>query len=145
MGETGFLSTSAGFIGDVLARLGRFEEAERMADLAEETAAADDFSSQELWRRIRARIASHHGEHDRALALARAGVALCADTDYTTQHAEARMTLAEVLDAAGRTGEALQEARRAGALYEDKGAAVMVERTRARIADLAGGVSSVAD
>ncbi len=145
MGETGFLSTSAGFLGDVLARLGRFDEAERMADLAEGAAAHDDFSSQELWRRTRARIASHRGDHDRAVELARAGVALCADTDYLTQHAEARMALADVLDAAGRRGDALEEARRAERLYAEKGATGMVERARARIAELTDAASASPD
>src|SRR5207244_2233234 len=46
MGETGYLSTAAGYCAHTAAMLGREEDAERYIDLSRRSAAADDFSSQ---------------------------------------------------------------------------------------------------
>jgi tetratricopeptide (TPR) repeat protein len=132
MGETGFLSTSAGFLARLLAKGGADdEEAERMAELCERSAASDDFSSQALWREARARVLARRGEHESAEVLAREAVLLTDPTDYTIARADARMSLAVVLAAAERPTQAADEVRRALALYEDKGATVPVQRARA--------------
>jgi ATP/maltotriose-dependent transcriptional regulator MalT len=136
MGETGFLSTSAGFMADVLVGAGRTAEAEEMVELCERSAGPDDFSSQALWRRVRARLLVHAGDVERAERLAREDVALVDPTDYTIERAEARRGLADVLAAAGRVGEALGELRQAVVLYGDKGATVLEERARMRLAEL---------
>jgi class 3 adenylate cyclase/tetratricopeptide (TPR) repeat protein len=138
MGETGFLSTAAGYTAGVLVRLGEDAEAERMVELTERTSAADDFVSQELWRRARAELLSKRGEHEVAEELARAAVGLTSASDYTMEHAGSRMTLAVVLEAAGRPAEAADEVRRAVELYVDKGATVLVDRARAELARLGG-------
>jgi hypothetical protein len=70
--------------------------------------------------------------------LARAAVGLTSASDYTMEHAGSRMTLAVVLEAAGRPAEAADEVRRAVELYVDKGATVLVDRARAELARLGG-------
>jgi class 3 adenylate cyclase/tetratricopeptide (TPR) repeat protein len=137
MGETGFLSTSAGFLAKILAESGvDDEEAERVAEICERSAASDDFSSQALWREARARILARRGEHEAAEVLAREAVRITDPTDYTIARADARMSLARVLAAAGRATEAADEVRRALALYEGKGATALVERARSDLVRL---------
>jgi tetratricopeptide (TPR) repeat protein len=137
MGETGFLSTSAGFLAKILAESGvDDEEAERVAEICERSAASDDFSSQALWREARARILARRGEHEAAEVLAREAVRITDPTDYTIARADARMSLARVLAAAGRATEAADEVRRALALYEGKGATALAERARSDLVRL---------
>jgi hypothetical protein len=68
--------------------------------------------------------------------MAREAVRITSATDYMIERADTLMHLAEVLDAAGRPAEAAEEARIAVALYEDKGATVLIERARAELARL---------
>jgi len=107
-----------------------------MAALSERSAAADDFSSQELWRRTRAILLSRRGEHARAEELAREAVGFAGGSDYTFERAETHRVLGEVLEAAGRTTEAAAELRRAVGLLEEKGAVGPLEPARANLARL---------
>jgi class 3 adenylate cyclase len=139
MGETGYLSTSAGYLAWALHLRGQDDEAERMVDLGRESSAPDDFSSQELWRRVKAQILSRRGEHEQAEALAREAVRITAATDYLVEIADARMALGQVLDAGGRPAEAATEVRAAVDLFASKGATVLLERARAELARLDAG------
>ena len=134
MGETGFLSTSAGFLACVLAEAGRDDEAAAMAELCERSAGPDDFSSQALWRQARSRILAARGELDRAEVLAREAVGYTEPSDYLLAHADARMALGRVLAAAGRSAEAADEMRLAAAIYGEKGATVLVGQAEAALA-----------
>jgi hypothetical protein len=82
--------------------------------------------SQFLWRCSAARLdPASEGE------LARDAVALAAETDNLTLHADALMALTEVQLAVGEAGVADETRLRALNLYERKGNVVAAERARA--------------
>jgi tetratricopeptide (TPR) repeat protein len=119
---------------EVLVELGRADEAEHWLQHGLETAPSDEPTPQMLWRQVRARVLASRGEHDEAERLAHEAVALGAETDMLNLHADALISLAEVLALAGKDARA--ELEQALALYERKGNLVMAERTRARISAL---------
>lgn len=84
----------------------------------------------------RARVASGAGEHARAIADGRAAVAAAEPTGLILVRADAQRALAEVLHAAGQTGEAVAAARRALALDERKANRVAAAGTRRLLASL---------
>lgn len=141
-GETGFLSTTAGYLAEALYLQGRLDEAERFAGLARETAAPDDVTSQVDWRRVRAKVLARRGETEGAESLAREAVELAAGTDYIVQHGDALMDLAEVLRLAGRSADAIPAVRQAIELYERKENAVSAGKARVVMAELSKGPAS---
>jgi class 3 adenylate cyclase/tetratricopeptide (TPR) repeat protein len=133
LGDTGYRATATARLADSLLGLGRLEEAERETELAEALAAPDDRVSQALWRQVRAKLRARSGRHDEAQALARAAVALFAETDMVDYHAHALADLAEVLRPAGSPAEPLEQAV---TLFERKGNAVAAERVRASLVEI---------
>ena len=79
-----------------------------------------------------ARAAS--GDLDEAEVQARAAVEALATTDLITFHADALLTLGDVLRSAGRASEADAAFRQALALYEQKGSLVGAQAAAARLA-----------
>ena len=69
----------------------------------------------------RARLAAHRGQHDEAVALARAAVELAEQTDMLNLRARIWLALAEVQRAAGNGAEADAAVATALELYEQKG------------------------
>jgi class 3 adenylate cyclase/tetratricopeptide (TPR) repeat protein len=136
-GENGWRSTVACFAAEALYQLGRDEEAERYADIAEAAGAADDVLTQMLVRQVRAKLLLRRGELAEAERLAREAVRLADTTDAVPFVADARLDLAVVLEAAGRAGEARDAVAAAADLYERKGHAVGLTRARERLAALA--------
>jgi len=136
MGNTGFLSSRAAFLALVLPELGRDEEALEFADIAERTAAKDDIEPQVWLREGRAKALSRRGEHGEAERMAREAVAVAGATEWQLRHADALVTLAGVLDEAGRGTEAAEALRSAIDLYERKGAALPADQARARLETL---------
>jgi hypothetical protein len=67
-------------------------------------------------------------------SLAREAVDLAARTDHLEEHADALMTLAEVLRRAGRAAEATPALSEALRLYEQKGNTVLARRAREALA-----------
>jgi len=128
------LGIDAAQAGALLARallaLGRRDEAEALSVEAE-SLAGDSFKAAIAWRCVRAEALAARGEHESAVALARAAVEIAAATDDLLDHADARSALAVALRAAGRTSEADAEEQRAIELWEAKGATLLVERARA--------------
>ncbi len=98
-------------------------------------AALDDVDSQALWRSVRASILAHEERFDEAVALAEAAVALVGSTDGVLKQAEARVVLAEVLIAAGRSADAERFAAEAVALYEGKGNEIAANRLRSALGE----------
>jgi tetratricopeptide (TPR) repeat protein len=117
---------------EALVELGRTDEAEHWLQHGRETAPTDEPTPQMLWRQVRARVLASRGEHDEAERLAREAVARWETTDMPNQHADALVSLGEVLALAGK--DACRELEQALALYERKGNLVMVERTREQLA-----------
>jgi Flp pilus assembly protein TadD len=110
---------------------GRFEEAERFTDASEELAATADMASQISWRAVRAKVLARRHEFEAAEELARGAVALAEQTDGLNSQGRALMDLAEVLELAGRAGEAQPVVEHALHLFEQKGNAVSARKARA--------------
>jgi tetratricopeptide (TPR) repeat protein len=134
-GDPAGASTTATALAEAYFEAGNLDEAWRYATQARETSSTDDIASQGRGREIQARVLSIRGQGAEAEVLARQAVSIMAGTDYLALHADALVHLARVLHAAGRDPEALASARQAAALYERKGATVLVDRTQGLIAD----------
>jgi class 3 adenylate cyclase/ketosteroid isomerase-like protein len=127
------LGIDAARAGALLARAllaqDRAAEAEALSHESE-ALAGDDLQAAIAWRGVRAEALARRGEHAAAIELARAAVEIAAATDALLDHADARVALATALRAAGRSGEADDEERRAIELWEAKGATLLAERAR---------------
>jgi class 3 adenylate cyclase/tetratricopeptide (TPR) repeat protein len=121
MGEKGARVVVAAYLADSLCRAGRDDEAAEYADIVAELAAGDDVVPQALCRCVRAKLFARHGEVDRAEEVAREAVAMVEDMDFPDLQALTLVSLAEVLDAAGKGDESAEIVARAQALYERKG------------------------
>jgi ATP/maltotriose-dependent transcriptional regulator MalT len=86
--------------------------------------------TQVLWRQVEAQVRAARGEHAQATALAQEATAISERTDSSLLQAEALCDQAEVLHAAGRTGEAAHALERALERYERKKNLAMVEQVR---------------
>jgi len=138
LGDRGFSSTLATAVARAYLELGEDGEAQRWAETALRDSTEDDFASQSPGRSILARVHARRGEHAVAETLARQAVALTDPTDFLSQVADAHDDLAEVLVAAGKRDEAVEEFRLAMEVYERKGHLVGVGRMQARLAELTG-------
>ena len=134
LGDEGHKSTAAAALAEALCALGRFEEAERYAEIALRVAAEDDLASQAVGRSARALVLAARGELAEAERLAREAVELFADAESRrTSRADGWMDLAKVLEMAGKPEEAADAAREALTQYERKGNLPASESTRAFI------------
>jgi class 3 adenylate cyclase/tetratricopeptide (TPR) repeat protein len=134
MGEKSLRITIAGFLAEALYKQGRDDEAERIIEVIEELAAADDLVPQVLGRSVRAKILAKRGEFEDADELGRQVVRLAENTDFPELKASTALDLAEVLDAAGKTDEAQELVSRARELYERKGNVVSAAQCELRSA-----------
>src|SRR5206468_1388812 len=82
-----------------LCALGRYDEAERLAQLGRELGDERDASTQAAWRQVKARVQASRGEHAEAETLAREAVTIFEPTDAINVQGEALCDLAEVLAA----------------------------------------------
>ena len=121
LGERNYISTVAAVLAEALYRQGRDDDADAFATRSAEIAAPDDVVTQFLWRRVRAKLRARQGATDDATNLANEAVELTRQSDDLIEQANALMDLAEVLTAAGSTGEADKARRRAIGLYDQKG------------------------
>jgi tetratricopeptide (TPR) repeat protein len=69
MGEVSYLSTTALWLAESLYEQGRYEEAEELADEAETTIHADDFTDHVHLHTIRAKLSARRGDIDEAVRL----------------------------------------------------------------------------
>jgi hypothetical protein len=134
IGNTGELSTYAPTLR-VLCALGRYDEAELLAQRGRELGDPEDVMTQELWRQAQALVHSARGQHA-AERLAREAVDFSLRSDSPLQQGNALFDLAEVLAAAGRRDEAAAALREALDLYERKPIIPLARRTRERLATL---------
>jgi class 3 adenylate cyclase/tetratricopeptide (TPR) repeat protein len=131
MGEYGVLSTLAAYLADAVYAQGRYDEADRLTHVSEESATSDDIASHVWWRVTRARVLARRGNHEEAERIGSEALALAEVTDDLFIRGRALTDLAEVR----RLGETvdgsvplLEEALR---LFEAKGDTVSSGRTRA--------------
>jgi tetratricopeptide (TPR) repeat protein len=130
MGERNMLGTTAAFLAQTLAAQGHPEEAERFIEVSREAAEGEDPSAQMVWQGLRARILAERGELGEAEELARAAVALAAQTDFLNQHGDALLELAAVLAQSGRAPEVRAVVDEGLELYRRKGNLVSLARAR---------------
>ena len=136
-GQRYSLSTYAPRLGRSLCGLGRYKEAEPLAQLGrtlDET--GQDLMSQTLWRQVQALVHASRGEHVEAEALAREAVAITEPTDALNIQGEARCALAEVLHAADRDNEAAATLSQALERYDRKKNLSSAAQVRRRLVEL---------
>jgi class 3 adenylate cyclase/tetratricopeptide (TPR) repeat protein len=138
-GHRGRLATFAPQLGRSFCSLGRYGEAEPLANQGRELADEHDVVGQALWRQVQALVHAHRGEHAEAEPLAREAVAITERTDGLNLQADAFGDLAEVLAAASRTAEAADALEQALDRYERKKNLAMVAQVRPRLAELRAG------
>ena len=132
-GERGWLSTMAGLHAEALYALDRLDEAEAAAQRSREAATSDDYNAQAFWRETQAKVLARRGDLTAAEKLAREAVEIIHRTDEINHQAQVHASFAEVLELAGRAGDARSQLEQALALYEQKENVVMAERTRATL------------
>ncbi len=130
MGEMGRLSSRSSILAEILYIQGRYGEALDVADETLAISSTDDMEPQILARSARAKALARLGRHDEAELEARTSVDLSETTDWPSYQGTAWLSLAEVLDVAGRPQEAAAAAEEAEARFERKGSTVMAARAR---------------
>ncbi|MGH3060464.1 MAG: AAA family ATPase [Gaiellaceae bacterium] len=133
MGEAYLLSTIAGELARAVYAQGRMEEADELSRIAEQFSAADDVTSQALWRSVRAKVVARRGASDPALELAAEAVGLLRSTDALVRQADALVDEAEVLGLLGQGAAARDRLDEAIRLFERKGNVVAAGRTRSAL------------
>jgi DNA-binding SARP family transcriptional activator len=123
MGEKRLLSTSAALLARALVAQGekRYAEASQLVEVSQQAAGGEDLSDRIIGQGLSARILADRGRYGEARELASTAVALAAQTDLLSQHADAWLDLAHVLAASGRGAEARAAATQARDLYQRKG------------------------
>lgn len=121
-------------LGDCLCRIGRLEEAVPHPSFAREV--EPDFWS---GMTLQARVLAHRHEYEHGERLAREGVARGEHTDMLTFQGNAWWDLAEVLLAAGKTGEAIGAREQALERYDRKKNMAMAAQVRPRLESLVAG------
>jgi tetratricopeptide (TPR) repeat protein len=139
IGEIGYLSTHLGYHARVLYALGRFDEAAEKTDLAEHLAASDDVASQTIWRQLRAKLLAREGNTDTAVALAEEAASMTEGTDCWDTLNMAFEDLGEVYALVGRRDDAIRALEKAIDVCERKGAIVVADSLRAKVASLEAG------
>jgi hypothetical protein len=133
-GELAELSTYAPLRGRLLCALGRHEEAEVLAEQGRQLGAAEDVMTQAVWRQAQALVLSARGDHESAEKLAREAVTISEQTDNLEGQGDGHCDLAEVLEAAGRSEDAITAWQDALDRYERKGIVPLARRVRERLA-----------
>ncbi len=130
------LSSYAPMLGRSLCALGRYDEAERLAEQGRDLGHDEDLLTQALWRQVQARVLSQRGAHADAVRLAREAVEYTKRSDGLNLQGDALCDLAEVLAAAGRGDEAATTLEQALDRYERKRNLATARRVRERLAEL---------
>ncbi len=130
-GEVGNNSTVTGELATFVAKGGRIEEAERLAEDARAMTAPDDFGATVPLGWVTALIASARGEHDTAITTIDEAVATAGRTDYLNFQADTAEIRGRVLLAAGRSDEAVASLDEAESMFDRKGNVAALARLRA--------------
>jgi tetratricopeptide (TPR) repeat protein len=123
MGDKGNLGTAAALLARAIAAQDdkRYDEIDQLIAISQEAAAGEDLVTEIIGQGLSARTLADRGRHTEAAGLASSAVALAAQTDLLSQHADALLDLAYVLTASGRTADAQAAATEALDLYQRKG------------------------
>jgi class 3 adenylate cyclase/tetratricopeptide (TPR) repeat protein len=131
IGERGFRSTIGALLAQVLALLGRDEEALAMVAEAEVLTSADDWITTADALCARAYVASGQSDHEAAVTYARRATELADEYEYVLTRTHFWLARGEILVAAGLLGEAREALAEAIRLSRIKGAGVHEERAQA--------------
>jgi class 3 adenylate cyclase/tetratricopeptide (TPR) repeat protein len=131
LGELAFMSTAAGILAEAVYAQARYEEAEQLTHVSEESAGAEDTYSQVLWRSSRAKALARRGDAEHALRLLGEAAAIAESTDCLQLRWQTAMNAAETLRLTGRPDEARAALEDAIDFAERKQNLVGARRTRA--------------
>jgi ATP/maltotriose-dependent transcriptional regulator MalT len=134
--EMAWLPTVDGILAEAVHAQGRHDEAHELTEAIEGSAGSEDVYSQVLWRGVRAKVLARRGNLADAEGLARESVGLVESTDFLHGRWYALMTLAEVLQLAGRTEDAQPMVADAILVAEEKGHVVRAKLARDLVARL---------
>jgi tetratricopeptide (TPR) repeat protein len=134
LGETAFLSTTAGRLAEIEFRRGDLQQAEHWLGVAERTAAPGDLSSQVSIEFVRGALRAPEAD-DTATEHLRRAMRLIDETDSPIWRTEVRLWVAEALGPSHRD-EAMALAREAGELAGAKGAVVLEDKARRLLEEL---------
>jgi ATP/maltotriose-dependent transcriptional regulator MalT len=135
IGEKSHFSALAQVLARAVYLQGRYDEAEQLTRECEEAARPNNVEAQILWRSTRAKVLARRGELVAAEQLGEEAVAIAAESDFLSTHAEALMDLAEVLELAGRREGAEARTKDALRLFELKRNVLGADRARGRLAE----------
>jgi tetratricopeptide (TPR) repeat protein len=136
IGEQGARSTVIALLAGTLYWLGRYAEAERHADLAEEISSIDDQATlRQVWS-VRAMVLARQGDFEQAMAAVDETIRFVEKTDDPEGRAYAWMDKAEVLQLAGDPQGAASCLERAIGLLERKGNVVAVQTARSLLDEI---------
>ena len=140
--QRALLSTYAPKLGRSLCELGRYDEAEPLADLGRELGDERDYVTQMYWRQVKALVLAHRGEHREAELLARESVAgrrrqRTGSATRATPTTTWRGSCAE----AGRSDEAAEALEHSLDRYERKRNLAMVAQVKPKLEELRARVS----
>jgi class 3 adenylate cyclase/tetratricopeptide (TPR) repeat protein len=130
------LSTYAPQLARELCALGQHSDAEPLAQLGRELGDVEDVTTQIAWRLAQALVEADRGQHAEAERLAREAVQIGERTDMLIYQGDTLCVLAEVLQAAGRTEDAVAAFAQALERYERKKNVAMSTQMRERLAGL---------
>jgi class 3 adenylate cyclase len=136
IGERGYLATTAGVLAEALYAQQRFDEAQQMTEEAQAAASPGDIDAQARWRATRAKLLARRGQFAAAHQLADQAEALVSPTSWAVLKAEMLLAKAEMSRLAGAPDQAAASLRAALRIYQDRGAALLADRTRAALASL---------
>jgi class 3 adenylate cyclase/tetratricopeptide (TPR) repeat protein len=135
LGERYFLATVAGWLGQTSYALGRYDEAESLADQIDALAQADDVSVQALRRCLRGKLLARDGAHDEGESLVREAIEIMAETDALFLQFSALLDHAHVLELGGDDGTRVRGAVQAALdLAMKKGSRVLTANAEAGLA-----------
>jgi tetratricopeptide (TPR) repeat protein len=132
-GWSSYLSTYAPMLGRALCMLGRYDEAEPLAQQGRELGDEHDVATQIVWRQVQGLVLASHGEYEEAELLARDAVAIAETTDALNFQGDTLCDLATVLESAGRREEALAALEEALERYQRKHNLARVAQVRQRL------------
>jgi len=132
-GSPAFAAVVAGMRARVLCALGRYPEAEQLANDGCDLSHQSDAIAQAGWRQALALVHVERGDLDEAKRLAHEAVVFAQKTDAPAFHGDAFYDLAEVLAAANDSVAAVAALNDALECYERKGIIPLARRVRERL------------
>jgi ATP/maltotriose-dependent transcriptional regulator MalT len=136
IGERNYRATVAGVLAEALYQQDRLDDAERFARIAQDIGAADDVSSQALWRSVLGKTLARRGEFAEGRRRVTEAVEMLRPSDELESKGNIQVDLAEVELLSGRVDEAAAALDEALQLFEAKGNIVSASLARERLAEL---------